>query len=168
MEVPHETTFIKENIVFPVCYNINIIRSTSINQALHLIQDNKIDVILMEYNLPDGNGIDFLNNLLKNNLHVPAIVVTSLGDEMIAAQMIQAGAYNYISKDRLNEQTLIKLIMNTLEKALLKNDLKAAQKKMAEMSIKDSLTNLYNRRYFSEILKKVTNQSIEEKILFFL
>jgi len=80
--------------------------------------------------------------------------VTGKGNEMIASQAIKAGAYDYLPKDRLNHESLCRVINYTMEKYRLKQEVKQAMEKMAEMSTKDDLTGLYNRRYSNEVLDR--------------
>jgi two-component system cell cycle response regulator len=67
--------------------------------------------------------------------------------------MLQSGAYEYLPKDRINIESLSRVINNTLERARLRNDVKKAHAKMAEMSTVDELTKLHNRRYFIEAME---------------
>ena len=61
----------------------------------------KPDIILSDYNLPQYNGIEALNDLNARNLLIPFIVVTGTIDEETAAGTIKAGAWDYVVKDRL-------------------------------------------------------------------
>jgi two-component system cell cycle response regulator len=73
---------------------------------------------------------------------------------MIATQVIQAGAFDYLPKDQLNEKNLGQAINNALTKSQLKKESRKIMHLMAEMSIRDVLTGLYNRRYFHESLER--------------
>ncbi|MGQ0602592.1 MAG: response regulator [Anaerolineales bacterium] len=59
---------------------------------------SRYDVIVLDYNLPDGNGLEALADIPKRGYRVPVIMVTGRGDERIAAQAIQRGAIEYIVK----------------------------------------------------------------------
>ncbi|MBU4425958.1 MAG: diguanylate cyclase [Proteobacteria bacterium] len=130
---------------------INLSRARDTEEAMEVSGRTQFDLILLDYLLPDGDGLDFLGRMEKE---IPVVVITGNGDEMIASQVIQAGAYDYIPKDRVSDKSLSRIIMNTLEKARLKREMKEAQKKIAEMSTRDELTGLYNRRYFVETLER--------------
>jgi two-component system cell cycle sensor histidine kinase/response regulator CckA len=56
------------------------------------------DVILMDYRLPDGTGLDALAELPKRGYRIPVIMVTGQGDERVAAMTIQRGASDYVVK----------------------------------------------------------------------
>lgn len=130
---------------------INLSRARDIEEAVELLGRVQFDLILLDYLLPDGDGLDFLGRIEKE---IPVVVITGNGDEMTASQLIQAGAYDYVPKDKVSDKSLCRIIMNTLEKARLKREMKDAQRKIAEMAIRDELTGLYNRRYFIGSLER--------------
>jgi len=59
---------------------------------------SQYDVIVLDYNLPDGNGLEALAEIPKRGHRVPVVMVTGRGDERIAAQAIQRGAIEYLVK----------------------------------------------------------------------
>jgi len=133
---------------------VELFRARSIQEAVQILQQQQFDLILLDYILPDGNGFDFLIRTAEEGFETPVVIITGQGDEMIASQFIKEGAYDYLTKDRLSEKSLSRSIINALEKARLKRDVKEAQNKMAEMSTRDDLTGVYNRRYFMEALER--------------
>jgi two-component system cell cycle response regulator len=139
---------------------ISLSHSSCIKDALHELKQNHYDVILLDYLLSDGNGLDFLRKMEKEVLEIPAVVITGQGDEMIAKHVIQAGAYDYLPKNKIGEESLLRVLTNTLEKARLKREIKNAQEKIALMSIRDELTRLYNRRYFNEVIDKEVSRAV--------
>ena len=118
-----------------------------------MLELERFDLIFLDHILNDGTSIEFLNDLDKKSIKTPVIVVTGHGDEMLASQVIQMGAYEYLPKSRINAESLFRVINNTLERSRLRSDVKRAQAKMAEMSTVDELTKLHNRRYFIEALE---------------
>lgn len=144
----HLQTMLAEYAHLVVC------RSASLEAAYHTIQTEHYDVILTEYRLPDGDGLELIEWVYDQDVMTPVVMITDQGNEMIASQVIQAGAYDYLPKELLTPQSLIRSISNALEKAALKRESRTALEKMAEMTIKDELTSLYNRRYFFEALER--------------
>ncbi len=139
--------------------HITLIRAKTIEESLESIEKKVIDIILLDYLLPDGNGLDLIRAIEQKNISTPVVVITGQGDEMVASQVIQAGAYDYLPKDRISVKVLSRIIVNTLEKARLKKEIEEAHKKMAMMSTEDELTGLYNRRYFSEALEREVSRA---------
>jgi len=132
---------------------INISWAENTKKALTMLKQGQFDMIFLDHFLKDGTSIDFLNKIEKEGIETPVIVVSGYGDEMLASQVIQCGAYDYLPKNRINSESICRVINNTLERARLRSDVKRAQAKMAEMSVVDELTKLYNRRYFIEALE---------------
>jgi two-component system, cell cycle response regulator len=132
---------------------ISLSRAISVEECILELEQNKYDLILLDHLLPDGDGFDCLDNIGKKWASIPVILCTGHGDEVLASQAIQSGASDYIPKAMLSDTSLLRAIENALEKARLKTEIRLAKEKMVEMSIKDELTDLYNRRYFMEAVK---------------
>ena len=133
---------------------IELSRTRSIEETVQVLEQGRFDLIFSDFFFRDGNSLDFLRIMETARLEVPVVVITGDGNEMIAAQVIQAGAYDYLSKKQVSDKSLFRVIANTLEKARLKREIGDANKKMVEMSIKDQLTGLYNSRYFKDALEQ--------------
>jgi two-component system cell cycle response regulator len=131
---------------------LRLSRARSSQDGLLCLERNSFDLVLLDYLLPDGNGLDFLKTMNSRGIDVPVVFITGQGDEMIAAKAIQAGACDYLTKGKINKDSLLKSIMYALEKARLSKEVSHIQKKIVEMSIRDELTGLYNRRYMEEML----------------
>ncbi|MCP4268313.1 MAG: diguanylate cyclase [Candidatus Brocadiaceae bacterium] len=132
---------------------INVFWSANIRDAMTILRQRQFDMIFLDHFLNDGTSIDFFRNVENEGIDTPIVVVTGYGDEMIASQVIQLGAYEYLPKSKINPESLSRVINHTLERSRLRNDVKKAQAKMAEMSTVDELTKLHNRRYFVEALE---------------
>jgi two-component system cell cycle response regulator len=132
---------------------INMSWAANIKDAMTILRQRQFDMIFLDHFLKDGTSIDFFKNVENEGIDTPIIVVTGYGDEMIASQVIQLGAYEYLPKSKINPESLSRVINHTLERSRLRNDVKKAHAKMAEMSTVDELTKLHNRRYFVEALE---------------
>lgn len=88
-------TFILQSLGFK-----NIAEAVDGLEALDALQNNQIDLVLSDCNMPNMNGIELLTRLRndpeKNNL--PFIVMTSSEQKENLLEMIKAGASDYIEK----------------------------------------------------------------------
>lgn len=134
--------------------SIDLDHVTDIEMAFNALKNNPYDLILIDHMLGEETGEDFLKRAARKKIDIPVIVVTGQGDEMIASRMIQAGASGYLTKAGLSRSLLTREIQQALEKAKLRKEVRKAQRQLADMSIRDYLTNLYNRRYFKEVLER--------------
>lgn len=133
---------------------IKLSRGRTIKEAVQVLARGEFDLVLLDYMLPDGNGLDFLRVLNNKGFEIPVVVITGRGDEMTASQVIRAGAYDYLPKEMVSKKALLRIISNSLETFRLKNEIKTTQKTLADMANRDQLTGLYNRRCFMEVLQR--------------
>ncbi len=83
-------------------------------EAIARLQDRIFDTILLDYRLPDWDGLSIIKQIQNLNIKVPLIVFTGQGDEEIAVEIMKAGAADYLSKARISSETLPKAIRNAV------------------------------------------------------
>jgi two-component system, cell cycle response regulator len=151
--------FLKISEVLKDQVMITLSRVKTIGDAMKALTEHHYDLVLMDYALSDGTGLEFLQKIQEKGLDIPVIAVTGKGDELIASRLIKAGAQDYLPKAKISKSSLTRSINNSMEKYRLQKDIRLANQKMAELAIKDALTNLYNRRYFIEALEKEVSRA---------
>lgn len=77
------------------------------------------DLVLLDYYLPDMDGLAFLEEKSKRGLTTPVIMLTAFGQERLPVAALQAGALDYFSKDQVNSSLLGKAIQQAIDKARL-------------------------------------------------
>lgn len=75
-----------------------IFTSPNIKAGLKLIAQHTFDLLLLDYRLPDGIGLDVLIKERETGSVVPVIIMTSFNDVRTAVKAIQSGAFDYITK----------------------------------------------------------------------
>jgi two-component system cell cycle sensor histidine kinase/response regulator CckA len=86
--------------------------AASTKEAVGILSKERIDVVVTDYLLGDGNALA----LMKQFDEIPTIVVTGKGDEEVAVAAMKAGAYDYLIKD--SQGGHLKTLPITVEKAL--------------------------------------------------
>jgi DNA-binding NtrC family response regulator len=61
-------------------------------------QTDRPQVVLLDHNLPDADGLDVLGDLLELDPRVRVVVITAFGDTALAVRFIKAGAYDFLTK----------------------------------------------------------------------
>ncbi len=89
----------------------------SANDALNILKKERFDIILLDFKLPDKNGIDLLKDIKEINLDVPVLLMTSYADIKTAVTAIKMGAFDYVSKPVNTDE-----ILATINSALRKYD----------------------------------------------
>ncbi|MBI1367799.1 MAG: diguanylate cyclase [Planctomycetes bacterium] len=139
-----------------------------------------IDLVLSDMNLPDGHGLDLIDQLLARRRDLPIVMVTSESDLELATRAIQKGAFDYVVKagDYLFTIPLIveknlavyqikaqnlqlhTELEQTLEELRIKNQqLEEAVHKLEDQASTDPLTNLANRRHIQITLERSFSES---------
>ena len=84
----------------------------SVGEAKQVLKDSSFDAVISDYSLGDGSALDVLA-MVKD---APVILVTGAGDEEVAVQVWQAGAYDYLTKDV--DRNYLKALPITVENAI--------------------------------------------------
>lgn len=88
----------------------------SANDALNILRKEQFDIILLDFMLPDKNGVDLLKDIKQLNIETPIILLTSYADIKTAVTAIKLGAFDYVSKPANTTE-----ILATIEAALAKH-----------------------------------------------
>jgi two-component system, cell cycle response regulator len=115
-----------------------------LSRALQRLSLGGIDVVLLDLNLPDSEGLATFERAKAFAPDVPILVLTSLDDEEAAMRTVQGGAQDYLVKGRVDEHVLVRSIRYAMERHRLLAALKS-------LSLIDDLTGLYNRRGFMDL-----------------
>jgi PAS domain S-box-containing protein len=102
----------------------------SIRQAWEQLAAQPFDLILLDYRLGDGSGLEFLDQLSARGYHLPVVMVTGQGDEQIAVQAIRQGAMDYLVKDGQHLPTLPALIHKAVNAYQLRRAVASSQEKL--------------------------------------
>lgn len=81
----------------------------NMKEALHALSSSHFDMLLLDYRLPDGDGISILQQARKNDPSIPALMMTSFHDIRTAVKAIRTGAFDYITKPVNPDELLIAL-----------------------------------------------------------
>lgn len=84
--------------------------------SLDYLQDLHPDVILLDLNLLDSNGLDSLKQLQTVTKKVPIVILTGMATEATAIAAIQEGAQDYILKSEISSELLKRAIIYSIER----------------------------------------------------
>lgn len=78
--------------------NYQVVAKTNISDSInYLNSNNKIDLIILDVTLPDGNGFNLYENNIKD-LNIPTIILTAVDDEDNVVKGLELGVNEYITK----------------------------------------------------------------------
>lgn len=111
------------------------VEHNSVEGALDVMRREKPDCILLDYQLHDGNGIDFLRELASDGgpRTWPVVMLTGTGSETIAVEVMKIGAQDYLVKDRLNPEILQRAVEGAIYKAHTERLLETQRREMERL-----------------------------------
>jgi len=118
-------------------------------QSAHLLMtEQTFDIILMDLNLPDSNGLDTIKSFIETYPNSLVIVLTGLIDEKTGLEAVKVGAQDYLVKGKFDSKLLVSSIIFAFERfSLTKRIAKVdAEVNKGEMRF-DMLQKIYNTGY---------------------
>jgi PAS domain S-box-containing protein len=121
--------------------NFNTHITTLLQEAREIINSNKIDYVILDINLPDGNGYELIKELSSSKTKI--IVLTSQTDSQLREVSYQKGVIDFINKDKnfLYKISEIPNLIKQLEKNKSKNILIVEDSLVVREQLKDILNN---------------------------
>jgi DNA-binding NarL/FixJ family response regulator len=135
---------------------------TSAIEGIGYMVDHPVDVVLLDINMPDMNGIEACDRINKNFPQCKVIAISNNNENSIIQRMLQSGASGYILKNASADE-LVQCIWDAVEGiTALSRDVK----NIIQSSQKTSLPKITRRE--NEILQLLaqgmTSPEIAEKI----
>lgn len=81
----------------------------NVKNGIRSLEKKEYDLLLLDYRLTDGNGLEVLNATKERGMHIPAIIMTSFNDVRTAVQAMRSGAFDYITKPVNADELLLVL-----------------------------------------------------------
>src|SRR5205823_2454010 len=88
--------------------------AVSAKHALELAKEPDVDCVLLDYRLPDTDGLACLVELRRLRADVPIVMVTGAGSEAVAVDAMKLGAADYVVK----EGTYARVVPGVVREAL--------------------------------------------------
>lgn len=85
-----------------------------VKSGIKALEQEQYDLLLLDYRLPDGTGLEVLTASREKSLTIPVIIMTSFNDVRTAVEAMRSGAFDYITKP-VNPDELLMRIGEALE-----------------------------------------------------
>lgn len=142
-------------------------------EAIQIAQESVPDLILLDIKMPGIDGFEVCRSLkeMETTEKIPIIFLTASEHVEDKVKAFETGGVDYITKP-FQREGVIARVENHLEISRLTQELTEAlekqrklSEKLRELSIKDPLTTLYNRRYFFERMDEEIKRAMRREEL---
>jgi PAS domain S-box-containing protein len=81
-----------------------------LSEAITRVGEAPFDIVLLDLGLPDSQGLETLNALLKPAGEIPIVVLTGLADDVLSVEAVDSGAQDYLVKGKIDGRTLFRIL----------------------------------------------------------
>lgn len=138
-----------------------ILESETGEQGYELYRTQQPDCLLLDYNLPDLNGLEFLARLHAEAEEplTTVVLVTGAGNEAVAVQAMKTGALDYLVKATLTARTLQHAVDGAIQQSSLRRELQRSRRELEQHR-----AELERRNRDLEMLLHVTSHDLREPL----
>ena len=94
-----------------------------LDEGLNYLQKNRVDIILLDLNLPDSSGLDTFLKIKDTAPMIPIVILSGLNDEAIAINAVKSDAQDYLIKGKVDSSLLVRSISYAIERKSIKEEL---------------------------------------------
>ncbi|WP_265110202.1 bacterio-opsin activator domain-containing protein [Halosolutus halophilus] len=95
----------------------DVVRENRLDDGLEVLDSEPTDLVLLDLNLPDSTGLETLETVSEASDETPIVVLTGLRDQEVGVQAIQRGAQDFLVKDEVTSELLVRTIHHAIERA---------------------------------------------------
>ena len=117
--------------------------------AIAQCQENSFDVVLLDLGLPDSDGLETVTEFRANVPTMPVVVLTMMDDDELALQVMAQGAQDYLVKDQITTQLLVRSLRYAIEREQIFQQLKNSERKILNAWEQEQELNLLKSSFIS-------------------
>jgi diguanylate cyclase (GGDEF)-like protein len=152
--------------------DVKITESKTVDEGLYKYAQGNFDVILLDYRMPQRDGIEMIVELRNEpkDSSTAVVMMSSSEDEELALKCIRAGAQDFLVKTEITATRLRRAIQHATTRFELEMQLFKTYQQVKVLAETDSLTGLPNRYFFDETLKQAiaNNRRSDNKLALLL
>jgi len=101
----------------------------TVKEAGAVIQQEDIDLILLDLNLPDSRGLETFERVKSLTPELPIVIYSATGDEDIAVSAMKRGAQDYLIKGKIDGNILVRSFLYAIERKRVEEALRKSEER---------------------------------------
>jgi two-component system response regulator RegX3 len=98
-------------------FGFEITCAESEREGLEVFDRQGADLIVIDYRLPEGDGLHCLKELRRRDAKVPIIAISGVASLKIAKELVECGADDYLNKKDLSGRALAKSVRDVVSRS---------------------------------------------------
>lgn len=124
---PGDVLLVQELLRDAVDLRFDYNTADTLGEALDLLEDKLMDVVLLDLSLPDAVGAETIARMSEHFSTTPVVVLSGMDDQSLALHAVREGAQDYLCKNTLETGLLTRTIRHAMERARLQTELEDAR-----------------------------------------
>ena len=123
-----------------------------LSAAMQSLESQRIDAVLLDLALPDGQGLEGVLQIQKAYPRIPIVVLSGGQDDSLAIKALEHGAQDYLKKGDTDGRALVRAVRYAIERQRVED-------RLAHLATHDPLTGLANRMLLHDRLEHALDRA---------
>jgi diguanylate cyclase (GGDEF)-like protein len=124
-----DARLVREALAEHPSFSFQVALFQQIEQALKFLERDTVDVVLLDYHLPDVADMDGLTRITAVAPNLPVVMLTGLDDEAAGLTMVHNGAQDYLVKGTVDGAMLVRAIRHAIERKSLSDRVRDSEER---------------------------------------
>jgi DNA-binding NarL/FixJ family response regulator len=130
-------------------FNVKIFHAGSFKETLEITSANKIDLLILDINFPDGNSLSIMSDAKAIQPEMKILIFSALDEDIYALRYLNAGASGYLNKGSSEDE-----MKQALKSMMISG-------KYITQNIKDRILDSYISKKPINPLEQLSNREVE-------
>lgn len=128
---PEDVRVVREALAEHPFFSFQVAHFQQVEEALKFLLREKVDVALLDYQLPGTDGLESLSRIIAAAPNLPVVMLTGVEDDATGMQMVQRGAQDYLVKGAANAAMLVRTIRQAIERKRMSDLVRDSEERFA-------------------------------------